>query len=260
MKEVLFIFFLFILIRCKNQTPDFAPIGYAFDSTLSDKNGVIKDSSRFHLPADSLLFITREYTKIDSFGLKFYSSNYKCFKAPILYNYYLGSETYRFLWSRSFHRPVLITVKKGKKIILNTKELERHPKYAIEIFPDGIIPTDPYEWGIGYYGNDIEKVKKEFPGAAIVKPKYDTKITLDSSIVLTKNQWDEFQLLLKECSFWTMNSSEVFRPVADGAIWILEGHTKEKYHFVKRWSPEDKFGKCCEYLIKLSAAKNEEIY
>ena len=88
--------------------------------------------------------------------------------------------------------------------------------------------------------------------------KFPTKIIFDETKHLTKIEWDKFENIILSCSFWTLPPIiNIFG--YDGSEWILEGHLENKYWFVARWSPIDKFASCGNYLINLSGLK-EKIY
>jgi hypothetical protein len=240
-----------MLAACKPTPLTEGGIEYEKDSTLSSTNGHLIDSSKFYLPPRFFVDSIIDISQIDTFLLEWYSTDYRCFKADILYNYYLGFENYRFLWLRSFHKPVMITIQKGTRITINTKILQKIPDIWTHIYlPDGEIGSF----------QDYETSKKDFPLAdSIIVPKNDIKIITDTTVYISKKEWDGFLKLADSCRFWKL------KPISrvmglDGAEWILEGQKKDKYQFVARWSPTDSFEKCCEYLIRLSAAKNEMIY
>ena len=141
---------------------------------------------------------------------------------------------------------------KKNKITLNTKILEGQARFPTLVYSSF---NDSFEVPF-----DLETAKKKFQNAdSIVPNKYYPKIILDTTSVLTKEQWHNFINLLYRCNFWNLSPYERSLGL-DGAEWILEGQMKEKYNFVTRWSPVGPFNECCTYLIKLSAAKNEEIY
>lgn len=260
MKELKYIVILSILISCKSQFPNDRGIAYYKDPTLSTTSGRIIDSSKFFLPADLMIDARYYPAQIDTFRLKWFSSNYLCFKEPILYNYYLGYENYRFLWIRSFNNPVLITVKHTNKILINTKILADQPSFMTEIYIPEKGPVKYRKAAIASLTCDLKSLKDEFPNAdSIIVPKFDTKIILDTTCSLSEKQWARFRELLDSCNFWKLEPTKPTLGL-DGADWILEGQSQNKYQFVVRWSPHDSFEKCCEYLIILSAAKNEEIY
>lgn len=260
MKQILPLIIFFLFISCKKQFKSEHGIDYYNDSNISTTTGTIIDSSRFFLPADSMLFTLWNNTRIDTFKLKWFSANYLCFKEPILYNYYLGYENYRFLWIRSFHRPVLIKVIKTNKVAITTKILAHQPAFMSEIYLPEYRPHDNKRGEVGALTTDLVSLKQEFPNAdSIVVPKYNTKVVFDTSYYLSKKQWSKLKELLDSCNFWTLKSTNTTIGF-DGSEWILEGQSQNKYKFVVRWSPEDSFERCCEYLIKLSAAKSEEIY
>jgi hypothetical protein len=259
MKNLYILIIILSLTSCGSNISDNSGIKYSNDPAISTKDGSIIDSTMFFLPSELMILDLWGSKQIDTFKLKWFSANYLCFKEPILYNYYLGYENYRFLWIRSFNKPVLITIKKTNKISINTKMLARHPAIMSEIFLHESAPHNK-RGEVESFEYDLEKLKKEFPNAdSIIAPKFDTKIVLDTTYTLGKSQWNKFKELLDSCNFWKLEQTKTIATL-DGAEWILEGQSQNKYQFVVRWSPIDSFEKCCEYLIKLSAAKKEDIY
>jgi hypothetical protein len=254
MKEIILISIVTIFYCCNRPFISSDGSDYLNDSTLSLKNGVIKDSSRYFLPAN--LFTNSYWDQkqiIDSFKLEWFSGSLLCFREPVLYNYYLGTEAYRFLWLRTFNRSVLITINKSKKVSIRAKISESQPRTLTVIFSKG-------EWIARTHEKDIIKLKMEYPNSdSIIVPRYNDRLFLDTTYYISMKQWDRFKHLLDSCNFWKSKPTEN-KIGLDGAEWLLEGQSQNKYHFVNRWSPNDSFERCCEYLIRLSAAKTEEIY
>ena len=80
--------------------------------------------------------------------------------------------------------------------------------------------------------------------------------------ILSKEQAQQFALLLRKAEFWSMETEE---PPAqnvyhmDGAQWILEGTENNKYHVVDRWSPRGTaYEYLCKYLMELSPVKLDQ--
>jgi hypothetical protein len=257
--RVIGIFILGItFVSCREKNNQVAGLDYQMDPTLSQKNGDLLDSSKFFLPLFAAIDSAKD-NNIDyyAYSIGMDSRFYSYFKAPVLYNYYSDYETYRFLWVRSFHYPVLITMSNKNRPIINTKILisKSFPRTLVYLPEDR--PHRPNS-GISISTISINEIRRNFPNAdSIVFPTYSIK---DTTFYLKKDQWNTFKKLLDQSNFWSLNPLTEPRPVADGAEWILEAHTKDKYYFVRRHSPQDSFQACCEYLIKISAAKNEEIY
>ena len=97
---------------------------YPKDTLISDMTGKPKDSLTYYFPRKVFKDSSFISTNIDTFKLDWYSVNLSCFKAPILYNFYLNRDIFRFLWLRSFHDNVIITLERTKdKVILTTIRL-----------------------------------------------------------------------------------------------------------------------------------------
>jgi hypothetical protein len=166
----------------------------------------------------------------DSFYRKWFSSQLAAMGEPSLSIQNQNKElVFRFLWLRSFHHPIAIRIEKqSDSIFLFLTELT----------------------GMGGYN----------PGE--IYKSYKIKISM--------NDFNKITLLIEEIDFWNMstvlslnNSSETITIQADGAEWIFEGKVKEKYHVVRRWSPESgNFRELCLFFIKLAglSLNPKEIY
>lgn len=230
---------------------------YLKDPKISNTQGIPKDSITFYIPTSIRQDTGILKTEIDTFMLNWFSSALYSAKEPILYNYYLGHDIYRFLWLRSFHRPVVISLHKdGIKVWLTTKELDKEPEFMdwlkpIKFIAPKILPNGDYDT------TDLKNTEE--PKREVFK-KADRKanIILNQTKKLTEKDWTEFETLLSNCSFW--NSIPYIKMLGcDGSEWTIEGHLKNKYWFVNRWSPEDNFKIAGVYLIQKSGLK-EEIY
>jgi hypothetical protein len=256
-KISLFFILTFILFGCAPEKDKKGGLGYFKDSTLTNLNGYLFDSTKSYFPEK--YFSKDKWHKIMpdkseeiysvSFWTEEYSEYLKYLKVPVLYNYYLGSEMYRFLWIRSFHEPVLITViNNDDRFSINTKVLNEHINtwtliYNNQVEGKVISLTK---------SNDIEALWKENPNAdSIVLPRNNIKYLIDTTFEIDSEQWNEFLGLINLCGFWEQKPMNGEGGL-DGAQWVLEGQTYDKYHFVSRWSPRDEFRVCCEYLIRIS--------
>ena len=132
-----------------------------------------------------------------------------------------GSQSYRFLWLRTFHHPVAIRV---------------------DINADGTSRlTTKMTSGAGGYG----------PGKLI---RNDVK-------TLTKERTDWFLQVIEQNSFWKLPTRDETRMGFDGAQWIVEGVKDGNYHIVDRWSPErGEIRAIGLAMIKKLAKLHEEVY
>jgi hypothetical protein len=140
-------------------------------------------------------------------------------KEPSLYEQTASQsfEQYRFLWLRSFDKPI-----------------------AIRAFRDAS-------------GAKLRVVRLNCEGGV------DGRIDYERVFNLTDEEWKKLLKALEHTSFWTMPTKEsVFG--LDGADWILEGRSAERYHCVVRWSPKshgderelNAYREACLYLLTLS--------
>ena len=87
------------------------------------------------------------------------------------------------------------------------------------------------------------------------------KIITDKVIELNMDQWNMFKTKINVIHFWKLPVEEYKDIDTDNSEWILEGSTKDSYHFVTRTSPYEYdlkfFRDCCEYLISLSGISND---
>jgi hypothetical protein len=92
------------------------------------------------------------------------------------------------------------------------------------------------------------------------------KLIVNENKILTYDEWNIFKDMLSKINFWQLVPETLENMGNDGAGWILEGKTKDKYNFMTIWNPNEKhhqdFRECCEYLINLSKLKikKSELY
>ncbi len=99
-------------------------------------------------------------------------------------------------------------------------------------------------------GNDYTLYWKLCDGAGGYAPG---KLIVDKQKIVDKNIWDAFIKLLDQINYWKLNTFEEFMGT-DGAEWILEGKSLNRYQVVERWTPnhESKYFNCCDFLYKLT--------
>jgi len=133
------------------------------------------------------------------------------------------TQTYRFLWLRSFHHPVSV---------------------RLDIKADGSSTlTTKVSSGQGGYE----------PG----------KLIQDSIRTIKKEQTDWFLGRIEEMKFWSLpteGSQEENVIGVDGAEWILEGVEDSKYHLVDRWSPEKGAVRALGIIMLIDLARLKLLY
>lgn len=245
MVRFLIIYSLTILsLSCRNQDKDkvffdFSEKGeyiYPCDSLISDQNGILKNLNGDQYFPSYFSFkkgdsVYTEYTGFDYlvnecdsikpnnfmfFVNWFFTPNsYLELGEPILYNFYLSKDIYRFYWNRAFHpMKIFILTKENRNVLLTV----HHFKYDM---------TQGYPLNIIDYTTTKEVGLKE---------------------------WNEFERLMQQADFWNLPIDLKTEDGDDGATWLLEGHKENQYRFIERWCPDYsniELYNCGKFLIKL---------
>jgi hypothetical protein len=137
----------------------------------------------------------------DEFKAQWYSSQLRALQEPSLLSLTKTptSESYRFLWLRTFNHPIAI---------------------RLDLKPDGTsILTAKVCNGAGGFR----------PGVLIE----------NSSHILTREQTQVFVSRVDKVGFWRAPNPVNDQKGTDGSQWIIEGVKGGQYHVVDRWMPED---------------------
>lgn len=138
----------------------------------------------------------------------------------------------------ALHEPILATYDESKEIYRFTwLRTFNHP------VPVRIQKQD----------NRINLTVKVASGAGGYEPG---KIIVNKNIVLKMHDWNELKSKFDELNFFNLPVENDFNGL-DGAEWILEYASKDRYHFTTLWSPSKKsnYGKCCLYFVQLAGLK-----
>lgn len=145
--------------------------------------------------------ILAEKPAVSKFEEEWYSKELKLLREPSLWesSKTQKSETYRFLWLRSFHPGIAI---------------------RIDLKADGS--------SVATIKIDNEKGKGE-----------PTKLVKSKVLRLTENQTQLFLDRVSDWGFWAQATVEKTDTIGvDGAEWILEGVKNGEYLILNRWSPK----------------------
>jgi hypothetical protein len=139
-------------------------------------------------------------SRSDEFKAKWYSQELEVLQEPSLLELAKNpaSESYRFLWLRTFHHPVTV---------------------RLDVRADGIgVLTTKVASGAGGFrpGHLIENMSRP----------------------LTREQTQAFLARLTKVGFWSLPSPVNDQTGTDGSQWIIEGVKEGKYHVVDRWLPD----------------------
>jgi hypothetical protein len=139
--------------------------------------------------------------QLDQFVSHWYSRQLKALMEPSLLELSKApsSESYRFLWLRTFDHPVAIRV---------------------DVQPDGSATlTTKITSGAGGYE----------PGNLIV----------NTSRTLTKEATQKLIAQINASDLWQLPSYERDTGGVDGSEWVIEAAVHGKYHLVSQWTPHD---------------------
>jgi hypothetical protein len=189
------------------------------------------------------------------------------FGAPVLQGKYTGHPVYRFIWLRSFDRPVLLTLQgTSNGGVLRTEFLSKSPGVVVPELDTAVDLKQSLE----IQARLRARWRKWLADSAFMASfraevafaKAPVRISSEKSVRITATQFQEFDKRLRQANFQSLGSCLPSAGVLDGAYWFLEARNADGYHVVFRHSPDEsgKFSQCCEYLLNLSPARNEERY
>lgn len=276
MKPLLWVglFALHICSACTSPSTD-----YNHDLTISDEQGRPRDSTVFYFPATDSLppnyippgkrgksYTLNEQTMNCAFELHSASYCLTYFNAPVLSSFYLGTPTYRFLWLRSFHRPILLTLRRtAKGAALQTQLLNKFPGFMeISVFHPDDLPASASaeERARAKHYYDSTMADPDFQAQVAAGKRRAVQVKNEETVrPVSLQQYQAFEQRLHRANFWQLSSCQPDM-ILDGARWILESHQAEGYHMVNRHSPKatDGYRQACEYLLDLSSVRDEERY
>jgi hypothetical protein len=139
--------------------------------------------------------------RLDQFVYDWYSGQLKALKEPSLLELSKApsTESYRFLWLRSFNHPVSVRV---------------------DVQADGSATlTTRIANGAGGYP----------PG----------QLTSSTKRPLTRDEAQQLIARINASGFWELPSYDRDRSGADGSEWIVEAAVHGRYHLVSVWTPKD---------------------
>jgi hypothetical protein len=254
---------------------------YPQNPAVSDAQGTPHDTTTFYFPAADSLHATylpkakrpAAYVvdeRVKNCAAELVSASYclTYFDAPVLSNYYLQTPIYRFLWLRSFHRPVLLTLCRTKTgATLRTQLLDKFPGFetVTVLHPDSLpASASPARRARTKRFYEETMADSAFQARVAAGKRRAEQVQAEKTMrVLTTSEYQAFEHVLQQARFWELPSCHP-RPglSLDGASWLLEAHLAKRYHLVERASPKegDPFRQVCEYLLDLSSVCTEERY
>lgn len=134
--------------------------------------------------------------QLDDFNIVWYSNQLTAMNEPSLWLGGARAETYRILWLRSFHAPMV---------------------FRLTIKPDGTS----------------ELLTKKMDGQGGYEPG---KLVVEKTTQIDKKETEILLKTLGRMKFWDLQTQESGLGGTDGAQWVVEGIKHGKYHVVDRWS------------------------
>jgi hypothetical protein len=219
---------MLVLASCTTKTKSTSIVANQPTNTSQPPN----DSLAFYFPANSF----SDKPSSDSFIQNWYSSALYSFKEPVLSQNFVGHSIYRFLWLRSFHRPVVFTLHQIQdRVWLNTKMLDKQPRFDDDRYLARQKNLQEELIKEGY------SVDKKDPDLWVRIADRKASIVYDNNICLSEQEWNEFEELLARAHFWSL-PARIDDGSMDGAQWVIEAHLKNSYHFVDYHSPHNNDG------------------
>ena len=252
---ICFLIFITFTVGCKGKTYQ-----YPQDRSIANEEGILNDSLGFYFASSDFIDSSQYKFLRDSFFQNYFSANFYALKESVLFNHYLGKDLYRFTWLPSFDQPLVISISKERgSYFLNVKRLDRHPMlqdyiYSVDHKMDSFYMSKGYDVG-------KDSFMRERGGKrlySVIKGDRKASIVLDQARTLTVEQWKGFMRLFDQLPFWKMKSYD-WAGDADGAAWILEAHTRDRYKYIIRQDAGKKFCALANYLLSLAEIE-EELY
>jgi hypothetical protein len=217
------------------------------------------------LPKDSLAMYYHPFDPYDSTQTEFINSGWN--KYASIYLYYFGEpilqhngpDIFRFVWMRSFHNPMIFTIKEEyARYILRIKKFDNIPQ------KDDIPVTSDQAYHYKNLGHDIDTGLVSFgdniPDTILMIRGYFFKpnLEIDTTIILSNKDYRNLENLLTHANFWTVPS---FMPQdgTDGSGWVFEYRKDNRYKFLFRHSPQNEIFEIGKWLVEISRL-DEELY
>ena len=243
------ILFCLLIIACsENEVKYKCLMPFSREAIMTERNS--QDTLNAYFPLNTFLDSSAikddstgnfvYFSKIDTFSLEWFSFNLQTMKEPILYSQYLGKEVYRFSWFRSFNSPVIITLEK------DNDEFHIITKMTNRLFQRSSIKL------LDFKTDMVTEIRDTTP----------LYLQINQRDKIDRSQYQTFTDILKQTDFTCLSPRGIDNFGIDGSEWIIEIHNKNGYYYVDRHSPEDStpLRRLGEYLLDLSAAKNEKRY
>lgn len=155
-------------------------------------------------------------------------------REPVLYNYYLGHDRYRFTWIPE-DKPFVFTLhRNNSKVWLNAKSLNKHP-YRYHASCGGSLITISHS---NKRETSTEPVSEQLPKEIEIP----VIMEWDTTVQLTMTDWMELETLIEESGFWERYPVEPVS-VTSTSEWIIEAHLRHRYWFTNTRGDNTMFGR-----------------
>ena len=204
---------------------------YPNDPRLSSVNGLPKDTVSSILPFKIKYKGKVDRLFLDSSSIVEYNKRLNFALCPLLYNYYLNEEIYRFSIFCSIKGSAIFTMYHSKSgYFLNLK-----------------VTLSYYDCVDSLFENLIFKKCFDKPKNTANKDRF----LVDNTIEISRKDWNAFKEVVTKINFYDLNYEPTHPIKIDGSDYVIEAHTKYKYWLVQREHEDDNVVLINNSLIKI---------
>lgn len=257
MKKILILIFTLISFPIKSQG-----ITTLWEYPNHDTLNI--DHYQYYLPTELFRRDILGEVEIDSMMVEYISESLKRIDEITYSNKYLGGENYRLTWLRSFHPPIVITVRHEGNEIKMTSKIGNKVGFNNSYYDISKLNHDEFKFYMDYERGEVTD-------SIIFKAISEKIIYFEDTVEfkvkkiqddITNKSFDKLKKSIIKNDILNHESITPYELITDGAYWILEMNLKEGYKVIFRHSPDQRtqFRKVCDKIVDLSPFKNEEKY
>jgi hypothetical protein len=143
---------------------------------------------------------------------------------------------------------------------------EAFQERPLNAMPDCVNEAYSLTWIPSFHPPVVVRVWRSGSEAFIVAKELDSSWRMEfgsikqtNSRSLTPAEWRYFIRMLNQASYWELPETADEILPNDGAMWIVEGLTSKRYHWVRRRVPNQQFAEICKHMIELSGLETAHV-